>query len=107
MARRHGDIRQRQTGPRFHRISIPGATFSGRHSRVVSKRRILAAHHAFLDAWDEGHVLGTEALKQAAGTELDETAGAQWLDEVPTPWYDRATAPRTEQWPAAEQRCSF
>lgn len=48
---------------------------------LLTVRRILAAHYAFLEAWDEGHVLGPEALREAAKAELDETATAQWLDE--------------------------
>ena len=48
---------------------------------LLTIRRILAAHHAFLEAWDQGHVLGTEALREAAKAELDETATAQWLDQ--------------------------
>ena len=48
---------------------------------LLTVRRILAAHHAFLKAWDEGHVLGPDALREAAKAELDETATAQWLDE--------------------------
>ena len=48
---------------------------------LLTVRRILAAHHAFLEAWDAGYVLGPEALREAAKAELDETATAQWLDE--------------------------
>ena len=47
----------------------------------LTVNRILGAHHAFLEAWDEGYVLGPEALREAAKAELDETATAQWLDE--------------------------
>ncbi len=43
--------------------------------------RILAAHHAFLEAWERGVVLGPEALMEAAKGELDETAAAQWLED--------------------------
>lgn len=48
---------------------------------LLTIRRILAAHHAFLEAWDQGHVLGAEDLREAAKAELDETATAQWLDQ--------------------------
>ncbi len=48
---------------------------------LLTINRILAAHHAFLDAWDQGYVLSPEALREAAKAELDETATAQWLEE--------------------------
>ena len=48
---------------------------------LLTVNRILAAHHAFLEAWDEGYVLGRETLREAAKAELDETATAQWLEE--------------------------
>ena len=48
---------------------------------LLTIRRILAAHHAFLEAWDAGHVLSRQALKEAAKAELDETAAAQWLQD--------------------------
>ena len=48
---------------------------------LLTIRRILAAHHAFLEAWDSGYVLSREALKEAAKAELDETAAAQWLED--------------------------
>ena len=47
---------------------------------LLTVRRILAAHHAFIEAWDAGYVLGPSALKEAAKAELDETAVAQWLE---------------------------
>ena len=47
---------------------------------LLTVRRILAAHHAFLEAWDAGYVLGPNALKEAAKAELDETGAAQWLE---------------------------
>ena len=47
------------------------------HACLLTIRRILAAHHAFIEAWDSGHVLGRDALKEAARAELDETAAAQ------------------------------
>ena len=48
---------------------------------LLTVRRILSAHHAFLEAWDAGHVPGREALRTAAKEELDETAASQWLEE--------------------------
>ena len=48
---------------------------------LLTVRRILAAHHAFIEAWDAGYVLGRNALKEAAKAELDETATAQWLED--------------------------
>ena len=48
---------------------------------LLTIRRILAAHHAFLEAWDSGYVLSRQALKEAAKAELDETAAAQWLED--------------------------
>ena len=48
---------------------------------LLTVRRILAAHHAFIEAWDSGYVLGRSALKEAAKAELDETAAAQWLED--------------------------
>ena len=51
------------------------------HACLLTIRRILAAHHAFIEAWDAGHVLGRDALKEAARAELDETGAAQWLEE--------------------------
>ena len=51
------------------------------HACLLTIARMLAAHHAFLEAWDEGLVLGREALRDAAKAELDETATAQWLED--------------------------
>ena len=51
------------------------------HACLLTIRRILAAHHAFIEGWDAGYVLGRDALKEAAKAELDETAAAQWLEE--------------------------
>ena len=48
---------------------------------LLTIKRVLDAHNAFLDAWDHGHVLGPEVLREAAEAELDETAAAQWLAE--------------------------
>ena len=50
---------------------------------LLTLERMLAAHDAFLAAWDEGHVLCGDALKAAARQELDETGLAQWLMENP------------------------
>ena len=46
---------------------------------LLTVRRILAAHDAFLEAWDQGHVPGTETLRAAAKADLDETGMAQWV----------------------------
>ena len=51
------------------------------HACLLTIDRMLAAHHAFLEAWDKGLVLGREALRDAAKAELDETATAQWLED--------------------------
>lgn len=51
------------------------------HACLLTIRRMLSAHHVFLEAWDEGHVPVKEALVAAAKAELDESAAAQWLDE--------------------------
>lgn len=51
------------------------------HACLLTIDRMLAAHHAFLEAWGEGLVLGREALREAAKAELDETATAQWLED--------------------------
>ena len=51
------------------------------HACLLTIDRMLAAHHAFLEAWDEGLVLGRETLREAAKAELDETATAQWLED--------------------------
>lgn len=46
---------------------------------LLTVRRILAAHDAFLEAWDQGHVPGPETLRAAAKADLDETGMAQWV----------------------------
>ncbi len=51
------------------------------YSCLLTIRRMLAAHHAFLKAWDQDLVLDRETLREAARAELDETAAAQWLQE--------------------------
>ena len=48
---------------------------------LLTLERMLAAHDAFLAAWDEGRVLYGDALQAAAREELDETGLAQWLGE--------------------------
>ena len=48
---------------------------------LLTLERMLAAHDAFLAAWDDGRVLHGEALQAAARQELDETGLAQWLAE--------------------------
>lgn len=49
------------------------------HACLLTVERTLAAHRAFLAAWDAGWVPGPESLR-AAGRELDESALAQWVD---------------------------
>ncbi len=49
---------------------------------LLTIRRMLSAHEAFLEAWERGRVLGQDALTKAAKAELDETAMGQWLDEA-------------------------
>ncbi len=48
---------------------------------LLTLERMLAAHDAFLAAWDEGRVLSGDALQDAAREELDETGLAQWLTQ--------------------------
>ena len=49
------------------------------HACLMTVRRILAAHDAFLEAWEQGHVPGPETLRAAAKADLDETGMAQWV----------------------------
>ena len=46
---------------------------------LLTVRRILAAHDAFLEAWEQGHVPGPETLQAAAKADLDETGLGQWV----------------------------
>ena len=43
--------------------------------------RMIAAHDAFLNAWDQGRVLSGDALIEAASADLDETGLSEWLSE--------------------------
>ena len=43
--------------------------------------RMIAAHDAFLNAWDQGRVLSGDALTEAASADLDETGLSEWLSE--------------------------
>jgi superfamily II DNA or RNA helicase len=43
--------------------------------------RMLAAHEAFLAAWDKGEVLSREELRAVAAEEIDEAGLAGWLEE--------------------------
>ena len=43
--------------------------------------RMLAAHDAFLAAWEKGEVLSREELRAAAGEEVDEAGLAGWLED--------------------------
>ena len=53
---------------------------------LLTVERMIAAHDVFLTAWDAGRVLSGEALGEAVGADLDETALAEWaadhLDEA-------------------------
>ena len=49
------------------------------HACLLTVRRILAAHDAFLEAWEQGYVPDSETLKAAAKADLDETGMAQWV----------------------------
>ena len=51
---------------------------------LLTLERMLAAHDAFLAAWEEGQVLHGEALQTATRQELDETGLAQWLADSAT-----------------------
>jgi superfamily II DNA or RNA helicase len=44
--------------------------------------RLVAAHDAFLAAWDSGIVPSNEALRIAASEEIDDTGVASWVAEV-------------------------
>ena len=44
--------------------------------------RMLAAHDAFLSAWDSGAVPGRESLRSAAEEELDDAGLAEWVLET-------------------------
>ena len=45
-------------------------------------KRMLRAHDAFLEAWDQGKVPGPEALREAAQTEVDDAGLAEWVLET-------------------------
>ena len=49
---------------------------------LLTVRRMLATHEAFLEAWASGVVPGPEALREATKLDLDETATGQWLEEL-------------------------
>ena len=49
------------------------------HACLLTIRRILAAHDAFLEGWEQGRVPGGETLRAAATADLDETGMAQWV----------------------------
>lgn len=44
--------------------------------------RMIAAHEAFLAAWEEGKVLSGEALRRAVAEDVDEAGLASWLEEL-------------------------
>ena len=49
---------------------------------LLTVQRMIAAHEAFLVAWDSGQVLSGQALREAAAEDLDETALAGWIAEA-------------------------
>ncbi len=49
---------------------------------LLTLQRMIAAHDAFLAAWDAGRVLGGQALREAVAADLDETALAEWAAEL-------------------------
>jgi len=51
------------------------------HACLLTLNRMIAAHDVFLEAWDQGRVLSGEALREAAGLDLDETGLAEWVAE--------------------------
>ena len=89
MARYRPSHYHRGTAEEFREATLSALLQSGILKRfescwyacLLTIRRILAAHHAFLEAWDSGYVLSRAALKEAAKAELDETAAAQWLED--------------------------
>ena len=51
------------------------------HACLLTINRMIAAHDAFLNAWDQGRVLSGDALSEAASADLDETGLSEWLSE--------------------------
>ena len=51
------------------------------HACMLTIERMLAAHDAFLAAWNTGRVLTGDALLQAVALDLDETGLAGWLED--------------------------
>ena len=49
------------------------------HACLLTIRRLVTSHNAFLMAWDAGYVPGPDKLRNAANAELDETGMAQWV----------------------------
>ena len=49
---------------------------------LLTIKRMIAAHDMFLTAWDAGRVLSGEALREAVAADLDETALAEWAEEL-------------------------
>ena len=49
---------------------------------LLTVQRMIAAHEAFLVAWDSGQVLSGQALREAVAEDLDETALAGWIAEA-------------------------
>lgn len=89
MARYRPSLYRRETDEESREATLSALLQSGILKRLESCwyaclltiNRILASHHAFLEAWDKNNVLEHQTLREAAKTELDETAIAQWLEE--------------------------
>lgn len=91
-----GDLTMARYRPSAYRVGdeerAREATLSGLLQSAILKRfescwkaclltleRMLAAHDAFLAAWEEGRVIHGDALQSAVEVDLDETGIAQWL----------------------------
>ena len=61
------------------------------HACLLTVTRMLAAHRAFLAAWDSGWIPGPESLR-TVGDDLDESALAQWVDGALTEGGDQEPA---------------
>lgn len=51
------------------------------HACLVTVRRMLAAHEAFLAAWEQGYVPSGDSLRKAARDQLDDVGIAGWMEE--------------------------
>ena len=52
------------------------------HACLLTTNKMLAAHDAFLAAWEAGSVLSGEALREAAAFAEDDGSLAEWVDEA-------------------------